>query len=145
VNHIVDVSGSMMGALLSQACRLIDMRRKPDDRIFIISTKMEEIDSQYLVGCLYDRVISRRIVGLGLNVPGIDMFTQVFKITGPTTFYSDDDGPIQSRRYRERFGNYISLPVCPVCYTSIHPGEFERHFDSMMGDSPHDVYHVMSM
>jgi hypothetical protein len=144
MNHIIDVSGSMVGSLLSQACRLVDIRRKPDDRIFAISMKMEEINSEYLMGCLYNRVISQKFVGLGLNMSGVDLFIQALKITGPMTFYSDDDGPIQSRTYRKKFGNYISLPVCPVCYTSIRPGEFERHFESMIGDSPHDVHYIMS-
>jgi hypothetical protein len=145
MNHIIDVSGSMFsGDCLSQACHIVEMRLKPEDRIFIVSTQMEEVGPYQPKGCLYRYVIQSKIIAGGFSLLAIDIFIQSFEIVGPITFYSDDSGPIQSRRYREKFGNYISLPVCPVCYRPLRPNEFEHHFNIMNGDPEHDVYHVMS-
>lgn len=145
MNHIIDVSGSMLANnCLVQACNLVEKRLGPEDRIFIVSTQMEEVGPYSPKGCLYRYIIQSKIVASGFSLSSIDIFIQKFEIVGPTTFYSDDSGPIQSRRYREKFGNYISLPVCPVCYHPLRPNEFERHFNLMIGDSEHDVYHVMS-
>jgi hypothetical protein len=145
MNHIIDVSGSMLADnCLSQACHLVEKRFEPEDRVFIVSMQMEEIDPHYSKGSLYRLIIQNKIVASGFSLSSIDIFTQKLGISGPTTFYSDDSGPIQSRRYRERFGNYIALPACPVCYIPLSSDGFERHFFLMDGDPEHNLYYIMS-
>lgn len=145
MNHIIDVSGSMFSNnCLSQACHIVETRLKPGDRIFIVSMQMEEFDPHHPKGYLYRLIIQNKIVASGFSLSNIDFFIQKFKIVGSSTFYSDDSGPIQSRRYRERFGDYISLPACPVCYLPLGLNEFEHHFFLMAGDPSHDVYYIMS-